>query len=367
MHLVACILYKFGAHALVFPRGHSQGASRSQELKGRLLLALSLLSLHLRSDPMACLLALIIAATVLTVQSEPCIAQNLPHKAEHHTVYNSYFADAFLFLDPQVPTGNKLANAARTSPAEAFWRTALPGSPMPESIRELLHTHPESTVLNDAKLKDDGDDPPPMSFKYDDYRAQKASPRNDAAAPTPEVLKHVAAGARNAATGGSNAAASSSPTVFFLEEAVRVGGSLPFRGVRRAPAVTDAPAMVTKNMQAPLRLLTVRAVRAVAEGSSFMVCRRRELRGPCDDEAVAYGCRATTTMGPARAYDVAGGHDAAVVMTAAVFCHADTSRWDPEHVAFRLLGVKPGGAAVCYAVPDAHVLAAGHDEGHASP
>jgi hypothetical protein len=49
-----------------------------------------------------------------------------------------------LILSHQVPTGNKLlANAARTSsPAgEAFWRAALPGAPMPEAIRELLHPH----------------------------------------------------------------------------------------------------------------------------------------------------------------------------------------------------------------------------------
>nr|ACG46496.1 hypothetical protein [Zea mays] len=51
---------------------------------------------------MACLLVLVIAATVLTG-----------------------------------PPG-KLTHAARTSPAEAFWHAALPGAPMPEAIRELL-------------------------------------------------------------------------------------------------------------------------------------------------------------------------------------------------------------------------------------
>ncbi|XP_062199947.1 BURP domain-containing protein 15-like [Phragmites australis] len=222
---------------------------------------------------MACLLALVLAATVLTV-----------------------------------PPG-KLTNAARTSsPAEAFWRTALPDAPMPEAIRELLHPRAEATVPNDVKPKDDDDPPvPPMTFKYDDYRA--ASPRND------------------------NGAAAW-PTVFFLEDAVRVGESLPFRSIApRAPAAAA---------EATLRLYTVRAVRAV-EGSRFVVCRREA--GP----GVVYGCRAT---GPARAYvvDVAGGD---VAVAAAVVCHTDTSQWDPAHAAFRLLDVKPGGAAVCHALPDA--------------
>jgi hypothetical protein len=45
-----------------------------------------------------------------------------------------------LFLRLQAQPG-QLASAARTSPgeAEAFWRAALPGSPMPDAILELFH------------------------------------------------------------------------------------------------------------------------------------------------------------------------------------------------------------------------------------
>jgi hypothetical protein len=54
------------------------------------------------------------------------------------------------------------AFAARTSPAaaaEAFWRAAMPGAPMPDAIVELLH-HGESvnlivyTTLNDTSISD---------------------------------------------------------------------------------------------------------------------------------------------------------------------------------------------------------------------
>ena len=48
--------------------------------------------------------------------------------------------DASVILDRQAPPGKQLmmARAARPSPAEAFWRAALPDAPMPEAIRELL-------------------------------------------------------------------------------------------------------------------------------------------------------------------------------------------------------------------------------------
>ncbi|KAL6656222.1 hypothetical protein ACP70R_007048 [Stipagrostis hirtigluma subsp. patula] len=232
------------------------------------------------------------------------------------------------------------AGAARTLPAEVFWRAALPSAAMPDAIVKLLHPSDET-----ANVPNDDDPPPlpPMDFDYDEY----------VAAPSPGVLKHVA-GARNTAAGGN--AAASAPTVFFLEDAVRVGESLPFRTIRRAPTAGDEPAALTP----PLQLYTVRAVRAV-DGSSFVVCRR-DAAGPgavADDDAV-YGCRATG--GAARAFAVEVeevGERADAVMTAAVVCRADASQWDTEeHAAFRLLGAKSGGAAVCHAVPDAQILPA---------
>ncbi|CAL5082005.1 unnamed protein product [Urochloa decumbens] len=246
---------------------------------------------------MACLLVLVVAATVLTA-----------------------------------PQGTTLTHAARTMSPEAFWRAALPDAPMPESIRELLRpTRAEVNPPNaDADVRDD-DPPPPMNFNYDDYKASP-SPRNHQvatpAAHSAKPLEH--AGARNAV----------SPAVFFLEEAVLVGGSLPF-----PRAAADQP---------PVELYTVRAVRAV-EGSSFVVCRR--------DAAAAYGCRAT---GPAaRAYAATVAGERGETVTAAVVCYTSRLAGDDPAArgAFRLLDVKPGGAAVaCHAVLDAQVLPVREDE-----
>ncbi|KAM3276067.1 hypothetical protein ACQJBY_044447 [Aegilops geniculata] len=227
------------------------------------------------------------------------------------------------------------ASATRTSPAEAFWRAALPDAPMPDAILELLpqgdhHASTEQeTDTPEGVIEDveDKDPPPPMNFNYD---YDDALPRSEAtSAPSPNVLLNRAA------------VATPSSTVFFLEDAVRVGESLPFHRIHRATVAAEASA------EQPLELYTVRSVRAV-EGSSFVLCR-----GEAGEGAV-YGCRAT---GLARAYVLAlAGERGHAAMTAVAVCRTDASRWDPEHAAFRLLGVKPGGAAVCHAVPDAQVL-----------
>jgi len=39
-----------------------------------------------------------------------------------------------------------------------------------------------------------------------------------------------------------------------------------------------------------------------------------------------------------------------------VLCHLDTSGWNPKHVAFKVLNVKPGGAPLCHFVADDHVF-----------
>ncbi|KAJ4780648.1 BURP domain-containing protein [Rhynchospora pubera] len=49
------------------------------------------------------------------------------------------------------------------------------------------------------------------------------------------------------------------------------------------------------------------------------------------------------------------GKDGTVVDAAAV-CHTDTSAWNPKHVAFQVLNVKPGTVPVCHFLPQDHVV-----------
>ena len=49
------------------------------------------------------------------------------------------------------------------------------------------------------------------------------------------------------------------------------------------------------------------------------------------------------------------GRDGTAVDAVAV-CHADTSGWNPKHVAFQVLNVKPGTVPVCHFLPQDHVV-----------
>ncbi|XP_062191330.1 BURP domain-containing protein 13-like [Phragmites australis] len=97
---------------------------------------------------------------------------------------------------------------------------------------------------------------------------------------------------------------------------------------------------------APLQLYTVHAVRPV-DGESFVACH---------DEAYPYTVYRCHGTGPARAYmlDMEGARSGAV--TVATVCHTDTSRWNPEHVSFKLLGTKPGGEPICHLMPYGHII-----------
>lgn len=214
---------------------------------------------------------------------------------------------------------------------------------MPEAIRELLR--PGAAAGIDAAPKYHDDD-------LFNYEYTTIDPKHhEAAAASAEVPNGVGGVARNAA-------AASPTTMFFLEDAVRVGGVLPICSTTpRDTANAAAP---------PLRLYTVRAVRAV-DGCRFVVCRRdREAGGSGPDadnnderDAAVYGCRATTT-GLARAYVVGMVGERGETATAAVVCRTDVSRW--SRAAFWLLGVKPGGAAaVCHAALDAQVIPVKND------
>ncbi|KAH7692141.1 BURP domain-containing protein [Dioscorea alata] len=49
------------------------------------------------------------------------------------------------------------------------------------------------------------------------------------------------------------------------------------------------------------------------------------------------------------------GNDKAKVEAVAV-CHLDTAKWNPKHLAFQVLKVKPGGVPVCHFLPEGNVL-----------
>jgi hypothetical protein len=100
----------------------------------------------------------------------------------------------------------------------------------------------------------------------------------------------------------------------------------------------------------PLQPFVVEAVTAL-DGDRHVGCH--SLSFPY----AVYYCHSTGL--PTKAYMVSlrSVHgDSPPVITLAAICHLDTSSWDPEHPAFKVLHTKPGGAPVCHFMSYASLL-----------
>ena len=82
-------------------------------------------------------------------------------------------------------------------------------------------------------------------------------------------------------------------------------------------------------------------------GDKAVVCHKQNY-----PYAVFY-CHKTETT---RAYSVPLEGTNGVRVKAVAVCHTDTSEWNPKHLAFQVLKVKPGTIPVCHFLPEDHVV-----------
>ncbi|KAM7493238.1 hypothetical protein LguiB_027847 [Lonicera macranthoides] len=76
----------------------------------------------------------------------------------------------------------------------------------------------------------------------------------------------------------------------------------------------------------------------------------------CHKENYAYAVFYCHNTHSTKAYMVSlAGDDGSNVKAVAV-CHTDTSAWNPKHLAFQVLKVKPGTVPVCHFLPQDHVV-----------
>ncbi|KAL5221839.1 hypothetical protein ABZP36_026552 [Zizania latifolia] len=187
---------------------------------------------------------------------------------------------------------------------------------------------------------------------------EKFLPRSEADAipfsskKVPEILSHFSV------KPGSVEAAEIAQTLRECEEPVA-------KGEKKACA-TSLESMVDF---ATSRLGTshVRAVSTVVgkEGSpeqeyTIMEAKREAAGGDrlvaCHAEPYAYAVFACHLTQATRAFTVSmAGSDGTAVEAVAV-CHADTAGWNPKHIAFQVLNVKPGTVPVCHFLPQDHVV-----------
>lgn len=170
-----------------------------------------------------------------------------------------------------VQTGGQLGHAA-PAPAEVFWRAVLPHSPLPDAILRLIQPAADTSFLSKARVKppfdyqehsrsssddessertagareleyDDNSVPDkrrgdPFFYRYKAPSKSQAGERLGAPAGNPFSYGYKAPSSSHAGSGASTARGgkAETTTVFFHEEAVRVGKRLPFYFPPAAPA-----------------------------------------------------------------------------------------------------------------------------------
>lgn len=76
----------------------------------------------------------------------------------------------------------------------------------------------------------------------------------------------------------------------------------------------------------------------------------------CHKQNYAYAVFYCHATGTTRAYMVPlEGTDGTKAQAVAV-CHTDTSAWNPKHLAFQVLKVKPGTVPICHFLPEDHIV-----------
>ncbi|PIM98821.1 hypothetical protein CDL12_28694 [Handroanthus impetiginosus] len=88
-------------------------------------------------------------------------------------------------------------------------------------------------------------------------------------------------------------------------------------------------------------------VKRAASKKPVVVCHRQEYA-----YAVFYCHKTDTTMAYKVTMVAADGSKAEAVAV----CHQDTAAWNPKHLAFQVLKVKPGAVPVCHFLPDDHIV-----------
>ncbi|CAM0943234.1 unnamed protein product [Alopecurus aequalis] len=284
---------------------------------------------------------------------------------------------------------------AKATPAARFWEAALPGSPMPESIANLIRKGIDHSPLKEhhtgTKYLPNG-----ILGSYNDYTSQCGDSNQAGAYAAVEGLFFHKADMR-VGSAMTVAVLASDPAAFLpraaadkipfgnladalarfsiapgSDEATLMGRTVchchaaPLSGEQKACA-TSLEGVV---QSATRMLATSRPVAAWASAlhssglprGKYMVQAIRPLSGgrlvACHVNVypyAVYGCHMAEASSQAYIVSIRGGARQPTVDMAAL-CHFDTSNWSPAHPAFKVLGTHPGGSPVCHFLPYADLV-----------
>lgn len=114
-----------------------------------------------------------------------------------------------------------------------------------------------------------------------------------------------------------------------------------------ALGTTEVSAVSTAADKAERETYRVAAVRRLPSEKAVVVCHQQEY------PYAVYYCHKTATTAAYSVSLVGGGGATA---EAVAVCHRDTAAWNPKHLAFQVLNVKPGTLPVCHFLPANHVV-----------
>ncbi|XP_047970917.1 BURP domain protein RD22 [Salvia hispanica] len=109
----------------------------------------------------------------------------------------------------------------------------------------------------------------------------------------------------------------------------------------------DATAVSTEADSTERKVYRIEAVTKLPTDKPAVACHKQEYAYP-----VFYCHKTDTTVAYRVSLVGAGGSKADAVAV----CHRDTSQWNPKHLAFQVLKVKPGSVPVCHYLPENHIV-----------
>ncbi|XP_074289790.1 BURP domain protein RD22-like [Silene latifolia] len=107
-------------------------------------------------------------------------------------------------------------------------------------------------------------------------------------------------------------------------------------------------ALVTNSVEKETKLqkYVIKRVKYVS-GSATMICHKMNY---------AYGVFYCHKTDATKTYKVSLVGVDGTKVDAAVICHTNTSTWNPKHLAFQVLKVKPGTTPICHFLPEDHII-----------
>ncbi|KAL0925307.1 hypothetical protein M5K25_003628 [Dendrobium thyrsiflorum] len=278
------------------------------------------------------------------------------------------------------------------TPAQTYWRTMLPQTPIPSSIQEVLRQAKEMNSFEMERA--------PTVFISYKCAASDNQIHNDPNVPLFFLKKSLKSGTKKTldltkiistppflsveraqATPFSSSKLMEILNIFKIErdsaEAVAIQRTLaeceelPLDGERKR-CVTSMEAMV-EFIKAELSSSDVHVVETTVTGGADQGVPRQEyvvgIKGAhrvgaealasCHPEPyprAVYYCHTTSNVEVYKVHLVGAN---GVAVEAVATCHTNTSTWDPNYMGFKMLKVKPGTEPICHFLPLGHLIFAG--------